>query len=249
MRHPWRSILESLVVTAMIIVIIETVSEYVYFVPIRSPIYFIPIIYFTFARGWQSGVASAVLALTYAIIDQLVRFGDDQLIAFRILIFLVTITVTTLMVARLRQQYDTSLAAQQHAAEQYRLLFEHNPHPMWIYDRETLRLMAVNTAAVQIYGYSHDQFLQLRVVDLYLPEDHADLVRQIRELPGPYRQPGVWTQRTRDGRLIEVEVTTHDIDFQGRSARLALIIDVTVRRRAEADLRMIRLAVERTSDA
>ena len=52
--------------------------------------------------------------------------------------------------------------------EQYRLLFESNPHPMWVYDRKTLSLLAVNDAAIQHYGYSRDEFLSITIKDIRL---------------------------------------------------------------------------------
>src|ERR1700756_4566858 len=58
---------------------------------------------------------------------------------------------------------DASLKLQ---AEQYRLLFETNPSPMWVFDVQTLRILAVNQAAVTHYGYSREEFLQLTIVDL-----------------------------------------------------------------------------------
>jgi PAS domain S-box-containing protein len=42
--------------------------------------------------------------------------------------------------------------------EQYRLLFETNPSPMWVYDTETLKFLAVNEAAIRRYGYSREEF-------------------------------------------------------------------------------------------
>src|SRR5205807_1502368 len=48
----------------------------------------------------------------------------------------------------------------------FRLLFEHNPLPMWVYDRETLRFLAVNDAAVAHYGYDRQQFMSMSILDI-----------------------------------------------------------------------------------
>ena len=55
--------------------------------------------------------------------------------------------------------------------EQYRLLFESNPHPMWVFDRETMRFLAVNDAAVEQYGYSKEEFLSMTLAQIRSPED------------------------------------------------------------------------------
>jgi PAS domain S-box-containing protein len=122
---------------------------------------------------------------------------------------------------------------------QYRLLFRSNPHPMWVYDLATLRFLAVNDAAIQHYGYSEAEFLGLTLADIRLPADlarlnthvvtHADEVLQLS---------GIWQHRIKDGSLIDVEITSHSIDFDGHRARLVLANDVTSRVRAERQLRV-----------
>src|SRR5450756_400973 len=57
--------------------------------------------------------------------------------------------------------------------KQYRLLFQGNPHPMWVFDLETLRLLEVNEAAVQHYGYSRDEFLGMTITDLRVHGPHG----------------------------------------------------------------------------
>jgi PAS domain S-box-containing protein/putative nucleotidyltransferase with HDIG domain len=128
---------------------------------------------------------------------------------------------------------------------QYRTLFESNPQPMLIYDRETLALLAVNEAAADLYGYSRDEFLSLTVKDLYREEDHSLVVAAVEQVRGRIRRPGIWEQKKKDGSLIDAEVVTYDLVFNGRQARHALITDVTDRQKAEEDLRK---ALQRVSD-
>ena len=121
--------------------------------------------------------------------------------------------------------------------EQYRLLFENNPHPMWVYDKETLAFLAVNDAAIAHYGYSREEFLGMTIKDIHPPEVVPGLVHVVAAVTGAYRRPGVWRQQKKDGALIDVEITTHDIGFGGRSGRLVLAADVTERKQAEEALR------------
>ncbi len=120
--------------------------------------------------------------------------------------------------------------------EHYRLLFEGNPQPMWIYDLETLAIRAVNEVAVQTYGFTSAEFLQLSILDLRPPEDRAALVEALRLPSARIRRPTVATHVRRDGSRLEAEIVTHDLDFDGRPARLVMALDVTERERARRDL-------------
>src|SRR5205823_2289496 len=62
----------------------------------------------------------------------------------------------------------------------YRLLFESNPEAMWVYDTETLRVLAVNDAAVHRYGYSRDEFLTMTIRDLRPPAEQDRLDEILR---------------------------------------------------------------------
>ena len=124
-------------------------------------------------------------------------------------------------------------AALQHKEEQYRLLFENNPVPMWVYEPTTLRFLAVNEAAVAHYGYSRAEFFRMRVTDLLLPEDRARLVNIIAQLKSGRSASLEWRTVRRDGSIVEVEILADDIVFEGRPARMALARDVTQRRQLE----------------
>lgn len=118
--------------------------------------------------------------------------------------------------------------------EEYRLLFENNPHPMWVYDCETLAFLAVNDAAVQHYGYSREEFLAMTIKEIR-PE--AEVQRLLDALPNPALRSGGWKHRKKDGTGIDVEINVHGLSFSGKSARLVLANDVTERKQAEERLR------------
>ena len=123
--------------------------------------------------------------------------------------------------------------------ERYRLLFDSNPHPMWVYDLETLSFLAVNSAAVHRYGYSRQEFLAMTVKDIRPPEQVPALleaVANVRDGDG-INPSGVWKHRRKDGTVIDVEITSHPIDFTGRRAEFVLAHDVTKRRVTEEALR------------
>lgn len=130
--------------------------------------------------------------------------------------------------------------------EQYRFLFEHNPVPMWVFDRETLAILAVNDAMTRHYGYSRAELIGRSMLEIRPPEDRA-AVRAAARLRSVDRPQGrVWTHLRRDGTRLRVAVFTHDIDFAGHPARLVAAQDVTER---EASEQRFQLVARATSDA
>jgi PAS domain S-box-containing protein len=121
--------------------------------------------------------------------------------------------------------------------EWYRLLFDANPLPMWVYDIETLAFVAVNDAAIEHYGYSRGEFLGMRITDIRPDEEVPKVLAAARAPDTPEFDGGVWKHKTKDGRIISVEVVTHALTVLDRPARLTLAHDVTERHRAEQALR------------
>jgi PAS domain S-box-containing protein len=115
----------------------------------------------------------------------------------------------------------------------YRHLFKDNPMPMWVYDVTTLRFLAVNTAAVESYGYSRNEFLAMTITDLRAPLARPALGPQSQEKDDQKRTTGVSRHRKRDGEIVDVEITRRDIFFDSRPARLVLAMDISERIRAE----------------
>jgi len=122
-------------------------------------------------------------------------------------------------------------------AEEYRPLFDGNPHAMWVFDAETLAFLAVNDAAVLLYGFSRDEFLAMTIKDIRPPEEVAALLDYVRTMPDVPSLPAVHVKhRRKDGTPIEVEGSTSPIQFHGRRARLVLARDVSEKRLLEAQL-------------
>jgi PAS domain S-box-containing protein len=122
--------------------------------------------------------------------------------------------------------------------ESFHLLFESNPHPMWVFDRETLRFLEVNAAAVSHYGYSRDEFLAMRITDIRPESEVARAAEAVRNDVGTATRHhvGDWRHQTKDGRVIDVEVAAHDTEFGGHAGRLVVAHDVTERKRLESQL-------------
>jgi len=110
---------------------------------------------------------------------------------------------------------------------QYRTLFEENPHPMWVYDERTLRFLIVNEAAVRRYGYSREEFLSLTIKHIRSAEDVPALLQTLAHDGPGLANAGVWKHRKKDGTVIDVEVTSYGLTFDGKRAQLVLAFDVT----------------------
>jgi len=121
--------------------------------------------------------------------------------------------------------------------EQYRLFFDANPEPMWVYDRDTLAILAVNEAAIAHYGYSRGEFTSMTIADLRPEMDVEKLKEALKDPTYGFQMRRPWRHRLKDGNTISVEVSSNDIIFLGKRARLVLAADVTERQRAEDALR------------
>jgi PAS domain S-box-containing protein len=120
--------------------------------------------------------------------------------------------------------------------EVHRLLFEKNPQPMWVYDLASLRFLAVNEAAVRRYGYSRDEFLQMTLADIRPAEDLSRLYADIAATRDVLNLAGEWRHLTKHGEILDVEIRSHLLDWEGRAARLVVAFDITARKKASAEL-------------
>jgi len=128
--------------------------------------------------------------------------------------------------AQLRKA-ETDLRASE---KQYRLLFQDNPNPMWVFDLETLAFLEVNTAAIRHYGYTRGEFLRMTISDIREMEKKNSPENAVADVAG---RGLVWRHRKKSGALIESEVVWTPMAFQGRFAALTMATDVTERRQVE----------------
>jgi hypothetical protein len=130
--------------------------------------------------------------------------------------------------------------AQRHLEEsesRYRLLFEANPQPMWVFDIASLAFLAVNHAAIAHYGYTREEFLGMTLRDIRPPEDVPEFLEHTRVSTHTPHTDGPWRHRKKDGSILFVEITSHPIQFGDSAAVLVMATDITQRKQLEEELR------------
>jgi PAS domain S-box-containing protein len=128
---------------------------------------------------------------------------------------------------------EQSFAAQ----KKFRLLFDSNPIPVWVYDLETLSVVDVNAVAVSRYGYSREEFLGFKITDIRPEGDVPLLMNSLRGENESAGDSGPWRHRKKSGEIISVQIRSYPLQFDGRPARLVVATDITEKERAEDALK------------
>ncbi len=199
----------------------------------------IPILLWAAFRFGRRGTASTVLMVaalaTVGTLHGLGPFALPNRTASLLLLqaFLAFFPIMAFIVAADAVRRREAEAGLRGSERRYRRLFEDNPQPMWVYDYQTLRFLAVNNAAIEHYGYSQEEFLNMRITDIRPAEELPALLAAVAKARSGQHLPTEWRHRKKDGTLIDVEITRHDLIFDGRHGSMVLSCDVTERKRAE----------------
>ncbi|HEX9988291.1 MAG TPA: EAL domain-containing protein [Chloroflexia bacterium] len=132
-----------------------------------------------------------------------------------------------------RLQSDEALRGSE---ERFRLMFANNPIPMWVYDTETLQFLEVNEAAIAHYGYSREEFLQMRILDIRPLEDMTRLLEDVGKEHPDLQRSDQWRHRRKSGEIIDVQVISHVLEFAGRKTVVVVAEDITERKAFEEQL-------------
>lgn len=119
------------------------------------------------------------------------------------------------------------------AQQSYKTIFENAPLPQWVYDRETFRFINVNAAAIKHYGYSHEEFLQMTLLDIR-PE--KERVKWIEHLNNNTISKDTWLHQKKNGEKIIVVVSVAPVFYQGNNVYLATLHDITEKCRLQKQL-------------
>jgi PAS domain S-box-containing protein len=116
----------------------------------------------------------------------------------------------------------------------FRLLFDNNPMPMWVFDAETTDFLSVNDAAVQHYGYSRAMFLRMKLQEIWPRDEWVTHTQALQQAGDTYHSGRNWRHLKADGSEIQVLTFGRRVAFEGRDGYLVAVVDITERRKAEA---------------
>lgn len=133
-------------------------------------------------------------------------------------------------------------------AKMYEALIEHLPEAMFIYDIENLKFLDVNDAALKLYGYKRNDFLNMDLTDLYAPEDIQTLIQtgDSKIVQGSYSGP--WRHKKNDGTSVLVELRRSSLEFRGKKSHLNLVRNVSEQAESKKRTQIIESAFDNTSD-
>jgi diguanylate cyclase (GGDEF)-like protein/PAS domain S-box-containing protein len=116
----------------------------------------------------------------------------------------------------------------------FRLLFDNNPMPMWVFEAQTMQFLSVNDAAVQHYGYSRETFLRMQLRQIWPQDEWATHSQALLQIGDVYDSDRDWRHLKADGSEIHVLTFGRKVAFDGRDGYLVAVVDITERRKAEA---------------
>jgi two-component system cell cycle sensor histidine kinase/response regulator CckA len=184
------------------------------------------------------------------VVVELMRAGANDYVLKHALTRLGPVVNRELREFRKRRDSEQTLRASE---ERYRILLDRIPAPLLVYDRETLAFLAVNAAAVAHYGFSRDEFLRMKITEMFPHEDISAVLSVVSNRPETFEQKGIWRHYKKDRTIIQVEVTAHSLELDGRPACVILVHDITDRLRSEADVKrtsdLLRAVADSTPDA
>jgi PAS domain S-box-containing protein len=179
----------------------------------------------------EGNVEVAVEALKLGAADYIAK--DIQMKYLELLPAVIEKVISKQQLVREREQIYEAFTESE---ARYRRLFESNPHPLWVYDLETLRFLAVNEAAVKHYGFSLDEFLTMTIEDIRPSEDAPKQFENVFQVTsGSDRSGIVLRHRKKDGTIIDVEIVSHALSFGGRQSEVVLANDITERIKVEEE--------------
>jgi diguanylate cyclase (GGDEF)-like protein/PAS domain S-box-containing protein len=185
------------------------------------------------------------------LVDRQIETRDGKQIAAEILCSVYTAESGTVIQCNIRDVTERKVVerARPRSEDQFRRIFEGNPQPMWIFERNSLDFLALNDAAIQMFGYSREEFMTMTMLNVLCPSEVPDFLDSIGNVHSPLLKPDVWQLRRKNGETIEVEIASNELPFNGKKGRFVVATDVTAQKHAEKLLRESRRLLQEMLNA
>ena len=154
--------------------------------------------------------------------------------------------VTIVHDVTIRKQAEAALKSSE---QRFRTLFANVPLPAWVFDLETSKFLEVNDAAIALYGYTKEEFLSMRVSDLRLKENISQLDAALEVLQTRQFDSTELQHRKKDGNIIDVFVSWHEMSYGGKPSVLVVAQDITEAKRSKDELEHAKKIAEQASKA
>lgn len=205
----------------------------------------ISLIYFTVGSLW--------VALSNTVLANVLNFsvGNPLLVQIVRGWGFVAITALALYFA-LRREFGARAASEERVRVRgigFQELFQNNPVPMWVYNRQSLEFLDANAAACALYGYSRDEFLRLNITEIRPPDELSRLNNYLNNANPDFRETAEWRHLKKNGQIMDVETSAHTLEYMNKAAVMVAVQDITERKRLEeihmeAENLRVRLAQE-----
>jgi two-component system, NarL family, sensor histidine kinase UhpB len=114
--------------------------------------------------------------------------------------------------------------------ENYRYLFDNNPATIFIWDLDTFRILEANGAAVNLYGFTKEEFLQKTLLDIRPEDDYKKFMNAAAKLQTEYsKSSSVWKHSNKKGEIMYMDISSHRIVYHGKQVVLSLANNITER--------------------
>jgi PAS domain S-box-containing protein len=160
----------------------------------------------------------------------------------------------TLELRVLQRTKELRIANQQLRAgeERYREIYNAPSDAIFIHDADTGKIVDVNQGMLDMYGYTHQEALQIDMgrfssgEPLYTLEEAGQKIQKAVSC-GP--QTFEWRSRKKDGTIFWTEVALKHAEFSGQHYVIAVVRDINARKQAEEDLYFTKSAIDHSTDS